>query len=97
MRINATAHPRWTYLAWSAVFRIALLSIFGLIGWQWLVSAGGSARNAVTPVAVLALAALAGITWYASHARADWRWRAALDRYADQEQAKRTYPRRRRG
>jgi hypothetical protein len=36
----------------------------------------------------LALAALAAITWYLSRARAERRWRAALDRYADQEEAK---------
>jgi hypothetical protein len=47
------------------------------------------------PHGPLALAALVGITWYASRARtrarADRRWRAALDRYAQQEQAKGTH------
>jgi hypothetical protein len=40
--------------------------------------------------AVLAPAALLGLTWYVSRARADRRWRAALDRYVDREEAKRT-------
>ena len=38
--------------------------------------------------AVLALAAVATITWRVSRARADRRWRAAQDRYADQEEVK---------
>ena len=42
----------------------------------------------VSLAAVLALAALVGITWYLSRARAKRRWRAALDRYAEQEQVK---------
>ena len=50
--------------------------------------------SAVLLVAVLALAALAGVAWYLPRARAEWRWRAVLDRYAEQEQAKRTYSRR---
>ena len=42
----------------------------------------------VSLAAVLALAALVGVTWYLSRARAERRWRAALDAYAKQEQAK---------
>jgi hypothetical protein len=94
MRTNATASPWRTSLAWSAVARAARLSIFGFIGWFWFLSADHSAWKAVALVAVLGLAALVGITWYASRARADRRWRAALDRYAKRELAKRTYPRR---
>ena len=37
--------------------------------------------------AVLAVAALAAIAWYVLRARADRRWRAALDRYAERELA----------
>jgi hypothetical protein len=78
-------------MAWSAVFRAVRLLIFGLIGWLLFVSAADSASRAVSLAAVLVLAALAGITWYLSRARAERRWRAALDDYAKQEQAKRIY------
>jgi hypothetical protein len=44
--------------------------------------------------AVLAVAALAAIAWYVLRARADRRWRAALDRYVEREQAKRTHSQR---
>jgi hypothetical protein len=62
------------------------LSFFGLIGWFWFLAADDSAWKAVPLVAALALAALVGITWYASRARADRRWRAMLDDYAEKEQ-----------
>jgi hypothetical protein len=88
MRINATTHPWQISLAWSAVFRTAGFSIFGLIGWLWFLSADDSAWKAVSLIAVLVLAALVGLTWYASRARAERRWRAALDRYAEHEQMK---------
>jgi len=39
-------------------------------------------------IEVLALAALVGINWYLAAARADGRWRSALDRYAEKEVAK---------
>ena len=94
MTTNATDHPRQTSLAWSAVSRAARLSIFGFIGWFWFLSADDSAWRVVSLVAVVALAALTSITWYAVRARADRRWRAALDRYAQQEQAKGTHSRR---
>ena len=90
MRTNAAGHSWRTSLAWSAVFRAAGLSIFGLIGWFRLFAADGPAWRAVSLVAVLALAALAGVAWYLPRARAERRWRAALDHYAEQEQAKRT-------
>jgi hypothetical protein len=63
------------------------LLIFGLIGWLWFASAADSAWRAVSLAAVLAVAVLVGITWYLSRARADRRWRAALDAYAKQEQS----------
>jgi len=90
MKTNATAHPRRTSLAWSAVFRAVRWLIFGLIGWLWFISADDSAWKAISLVAVLALAALVGITWYLSRARAKRRLRAAWDDYAKKEQAKRT-------
>jgi len=94
MNTNRTARSLRSLLAWSAVFRAVRLLIFGLIGWLLFVSAADSAWKAISLAAVLALAALVGITWYLSRARAERRWRAALDAYAKREQAKRTYPRR---
>ncbi len=38
--------------------------------------------------AVLAPAAIVGVTWLLSRAGADRRWRTALDRYAEREQVK---------
>jgi hypothetical protein len=89
MRTDAAAHKWRTSLAWSAVSRAAGLSIFGLILWFWLFSADGPAWRAVSLVAAQALAALAGVAWYLPRARAERRWRAALDHHAEQEQAKR--------
>ena len=94
MTTNETARYGRMSPAWSAVFRAVRLLIFGLIGWLWFVSAADSAWRAVWLAAVLAFAALVGITWYLSRVRAERRWRAALDAYAEQEQAKRTYSRR---
>ncbi len=93
MRTTAIAHTRPASLAWSAFSRAARLSTFGFIGWFWFLS--DSAWKTVSLVAVLGLAALVGITWYASRARADRRWRAVLDRYAEQELTKQTHPSRR--
>ena len=92
MKTTAIAHTRRTSLAWSAVSRATRFSVSGFFGWFWFLSAGDSAWRTVSLVAVLALAALVGITRYL--ARADGRWRAALDRYAEQEEAKRAHPRR---
>jgi len=94
MTTNETARSRGMSLAWSAVLRTFRLLIFGLIGWLWFISAADSPWRAVSLASVLALAALAGITWYLFRARADRRWRAALDAYAEHEQTKRTYSRR---
>jgi uncharacterized membrane protein YqjE len=94
MTTNETARSRGISLVGTAVFRAARLLIFGLIGWLLFISAADSAWRAVALAAVLALAALVGVTWYLSRARAERRWRAALDAYAIKEQAKRTYSRR---
>jgi hypothetical protein len=82
MTTNATTPPWQAPLAWSAVCRAARLPIFGFVGWLWFHPADDSAWGADSLVAVLALAALVGITWYLSRARAERRWWAALDRYA---------------
>ena len=92
MKTTATAH-RQTTLVWSALRRTSRLSTFGFIGWFWFLAAENSEQTAVSLVTVLALAVLAGIIWYAFRARADRRWRATLDRYAEQEEAKWTYSR----
>ena len=95
MTTNALAHPWRTPLAWSAAFRTGGLLVFGVLGWLSLFAAAGPAWRAVSLVAILALAAVGGITWYLSRDRAERRWRVALDRYAEREQAKRTHSRRR--
>jgi len=69
-----------------------------LIGWLWFLSAADFVWKAVSLAALLAVAALVGITWYASRARAsaqaERQWRVALDDYAQKELAKRTNSRR---
>ena len=87
MMINATAHSWRTSLAWSALSRAAGLLAFGLIGWLLLFPRVNSAWRVVSLIAVLAIAGLVGARWYVSHARAEHRWRAALDRYAERELA----------
>jgi len=51
------------------------LFIFGLIGWLWFVfvSPVDSAWKAVSLAAILALAALVGLTWYLFYAWAQTR------------------------
>jgi hypothetical protein len=94
MRTNRTAPPWRKSLARSAVFRAARLLLIGLVGWLWFFSAEGTPGKAIFLVAVLGLAALVGSTWYLAHARAERRWRAALDRYAERDQPKGTHSRR---
>ena len=94
MEANKTARYRRMSLISAAASWVAGLLIAGLIGWLWFVSTDNSAWKTGSLAAVLALAALMGITWVLSRARAERRWRAALDAYAKQEQAKRTYSRR---
>ena len=94
MKNAAIAHTARVALAWSAISRAARLSVFGFIGWFWFLSGDDSAWTAVPLAAALGLAAVVGITWFVSHALAARRRRAAWDRYAEQEQAKRTHSRR---
>jgi hypothetical protein len=91
MKSNVTARYRRMSLAWPVLSWAARLLVFGLIGWLWFISAGVSPWKADLLAVVLALV---GITWYLSRVRAKRRWRAALDAYAGQEQAKRIYSRR---
>lgn len=90
MRTDAAAYPWRTSLVWSAVCRAVGLAIFGFIAWLWLFSANGPAWRTVSLVAAQTVAALAGVAWYLPRASAERRWRAALDQYAEQEQAKGT-------
>ncbi len=84
------AHPRQTTPALSAVFRAVGLSTLGFIGWPWFVPADSTAWKPDSLVAAVALAAVVGIMWCLRRDRASRRWRAALERYAEQEEAKRT-------
>jgi hypothetical protein len=75
----------------SAVHRSVRLLIFGLIGWLGFVSAADFVWRAVSLAAVLALAAIVGVTWYLTYTRATGatrRFNAALDAYAAQEIAR---------
>ena len=94
MRTNKVTSSRWLLLARPTALGIAGLSGVGSVVWLWFFSADDASRRVVSLVAVTVLAALLGLTWYASLARADRRWRAALDRYAEQEEAKRLHSRR---
>ncbi len=95
MKTYESARSGRMSLAWSAGFRAVRLLLFGFFGWLWFVSADHPPWKTISLVAVLALAALVGITWYLSRARFERRWRAALDEaYARQERAKRTNSRR---
>lgn len=90
MLIGATARSWRTSLAWSALSRAARLLTFGFFGWLWLFPRAEPAWRAVSLVAVLTIAALVGGTWYLALARAESRWRVALDRYASRELEKET-------
>jgi hypothetical protein len=91
MRTNATTQPWRALLARSAVLGAAGLFLCGFLAWLWFFPAAGPAWEAVSLGAVLAVPALAGGTWYLSRARADRRWRAALDRYVEQEEVQPTH------
>jgi hypothetical protein len=82
-------HDRRTFLIWSAMTRAARLTVFGFIGGILLLSSENLACKAALLGAVVGLAVLVGVTWYVSrsHARAlaDRRWRAAVDHYAQKE------------
>jgi hypothetical protein len=96
VKTNETARSRWTSLVWSAAFWAAGLLLAGSIGWLWFAllddSAWKASWKALPLVAALLLAACVGTAWLRS--RAGRRLRAALDAYAEQEEAKRTYSRR---
>jgi apolipoprotein N-acyltransferase len=91
MITNATTHHRRASLSMSAVFWGVGASIVGFVGWLSFSSGVGSAWKAVSLVA--ASGALVGLAWYLLRERTERRWRAALDHYAEQEQAKETNPR----
>jgi high-affinity Fe2+/Pb2+ permease len=88
MRTNETTRDRQMPSIPAATSWVAGLLLAGLIGWLWFDLVDGPTWLDVVLAAILVLAALVGLTWYLSHARAERRWRAALDAYAEQEQAK---------
>jgi len=94
MTTNETARSRGMSLVGSAVSWAVRLLIFGFIGWLCFLWAADSAWRAVSLAAVLALAALAGITGIclvpAPTGGGGLRWMLTRK----QEQAKRTYSRR---
>jgi hypothetical protein len=87
MKTNEITRPRRTARTWLAVSWAVPFSALGLVGWLWLIWAGDSTWQGVSLAALLTPVALVGIPWYMSRARAERRWRAALDRYAEQELA----------
>jgi O-antigen/teichoic acid export membrane protein len=82
-------HDRRTFLIWSAMTRAARLTVFGFIGGTLLFLSEDLACKAVVLGAVIGLAVLASVTFYVSRSRArdraDRRWRAAVDHYAQKE------------
>lgn len=91
MRVDAMASPRPKSGAWRAVVRTGAGLTVGTLVAVWLCASESPAWEAP---AILALAALAGSAWAASRVRARRRWRAALDRYVEQEEVRRTFSRR---
>jgi hypothetical protein len=90
MKTKSVASSRWLTPAGPADLGIAGLAGTGSGVLLWLLSADGS-RTAASLVAATALVAILGLVWHVSRARADRRWRAALDRYAEGEEAKMTH------
>jgi hypothetical protein len=88
MKIIEPTCSRRTPLVSSAVSRFVRLLLIGLIGWFVFVSEADSVSRAVSLVAVLALAAFAGIAWYQFLSRAEKRLGSTEDAYAKQKQAK---------
>jgi len=74
-------------MGWPAAIEITGLAVIGYAGWLWIV-ATDTADRTVPLAALLVGAALLGLASYLSSARADRRWRAVLDRYAERELAK---------
>jgi hypothetical protein len=90
MRTNAVARPWRTSPVSSAVLAAVGSSIVVFIAWVWLVPEDDPARRVKALVAAVALAAFVGGMGCLRRARAARRWRAALNRYSEQEEAKRT-------
>jgi hypothetical protein len=85
MATNHSGHSRRTYVGWSSAFWAAALLIAGLLGGGWFVLAAAPVSEEAPLVAVLALAAVVGITWQHSRVSARRRLLAALAAYADRE------------
>jgi hypothetical protein len=85
MNANQTARARLASLISSPASWVAALAIVGWIGGVGFVLADNSAWKAVPLAAVLALTAVAVITWQQARAGARRRLQAALAAYADRE------------
>jgi hypothetical protein len=92
MMMNTTAHSWRFSLVLSALSRTTRLLAFGFLGWLWLYPRVDSAGRATSLVVALSLAGFVGGTWYLARIRAESRWRAALDRYVEQELEQETSP-----
>jgi hypothetical protein len=101
MKNTAIADKERTSVAWFAVFPSVRTLNFALSGGLVFLLWDNSAWRTVplipilALIAILAFAALVASAWYAFRGRADRRWRAALDRYTEQEEKKITNSRRR--
>jgi hypothetical protein len=87
MKTHAVTYSGWLSRALLAALGIAGLSFVSSAGWLGAFSGSDADWRTVGSGAVVAVAAAAG-TWCLSRARAEGRWRAALDRYVEQELAK---------
>ena len=84
----------WPGVRGVGVGRAAALLIAASIGGLWFLLAGHSLWEFILLAAPLALIAIVVLFRQHSHSRAERRLWAALDAYAEQERAKRTYSRR---
>jgi hypothetical protein len=87
MRTNLTTEPARTSRPLSVAVWTTRLVAVGIVGWLWFLYTAAETRPPARPAAVLALAAVSGLTWWLVHVRSERRWRAVLDRYADHELA----------
>jgi hypothetical protein len=87
--MTTTETPRRRRLAfrWPAITQRSHGSALGLVACFF--APNGPLKTISVP-SVLVVAVVGVIAWSVSRARADKRWRAALERYAEQEQAKTT-------
>lgn len=87
--ITAIANnSRWRMLAWRAALGITGLWVVANVIWLAFLPANSADRGVASFALLLKLAALFGLAWAASRARADRRWQTAWERYAELEEAR---------